>query len=166
MNGIITLTTDFGLSDPFVGVMKGQVLARFPDAKLVDLTHDILAHWPAEAGFWLSRSYQYFPRGTLHVAVVDPGVGTQRDIVMIETNGHVFIAPDNGLLAALISPKSELKIYRLEANRLAHFGIGAPSATFHGRDIFAPLAAEMAAGRCRPASVGTETADLVPAWVD
>src|SRR5689334_8676601 len=83
MNGIITLTTDFGLSDPFVGVMKGQILARFAAATLVDLTHDILAHWPAEAGFWLARSYRYFPRGTLHVAVVDPGVGTQRDILIV-----------------------------------------------------------------------------------
>jgi len=166
MNGIITLTTDFGLSDPFVGVMKGQILARFSDVKLVDLTHDILAHWPAEAGFWLSRSYQYFPRGTLHVAVVDPGVGTQRDIVFIETDGHMFMAPDNGLLAALRTSGTERRIHRLDFSRLAHLGIGLPSATFHGRDIFAPLAAEIAAGRCRPASIGTEIDDLVPAWVE
>jgi len=166
MNGIITLTTDFGLSDPFVGVMKGQILTRFADAKIVDLTHDILAHWPAEAGFWLMRSYRYFPRGTLHVAVVDPGVGTQRDIVVIEADGHLFMAPDNGLLAPLASRMTGSRIYRLELGRLVHFGIGAPSATFHGRDIFAPLAAEIAAGRCRPASLGNESQELVPAWVD
>jgi S-adenosylmethionine hydrolase len=166
MNGIITLTTDFGLSDPFVGVMKGQILNRFREAQLIDLTHGVLAHWPAEAGFWLARSYQYFPRGTLHVAVVDPGVGTQRDIVLVEADGHIFLAPDNGLLAPLVSRVVGARIHRLDLGRLAPYGIGAPSATFHGRDIFAPLAAEIAAGRCRPNSVGTETSELVPAWVD
>jgi S-adenosylmethionine hydrolase len=166
MNGIITLTTDFGLSDPFVGVMKGQILNRFREAQLVDLTHDILAHWPAEAGFWLARSYKYFPRGTLHVAVVDPGVGTQRDIVAIEGDGHVFLAPDNGLLAPLVSRVAAARIVRLDMSRLSPLGIGVPSATFHGRDIFAPIAAEIAAGRCRPSSIGSETTDLVPAWVD
>lgn len=166
MNGIITLTTDFGLSDPFVGVMKGQILNRYREAQIVDLTHDILVHWPAEAGFWLARSYAYFPRGTLHVAVVDPGVGTQRDIVCVEANGHMFMAPDNGLLAPVIMRADGVRIFRLDMNRLAHFGISTPSATFHGRDIFAPLAAEMAAGRCRPNSIGTETSDYVPAWVD
>ena len=79
---IITLTTDFGLRDPFVGVMKGRILARAPTAHVVDLSHDILAHWPAEAGFWLARCHQYFPTGTVHVAVVDPGVGTARAIAM------------------------------------------------------------------------------------
>jgi S-adenosylmethionine hydrolase len=166
MNGIITLTTDFGLSDPFVGVMKGQILNRFREVQLIDLTHDILAHWPAEAGFWLARSYKYFPRGTLHLAVVDPGVGTQRDIVAVEAEGHMFLAPDNGLLAPLVARSSGAKIHRLDLARLAPFGIGTPSATFHGRDIFAPLAAEISAGRCRPSSIGTETSDLVPAWVD
>lgn len=166
MNGIITLTTDFGLSDPFVGVMKGQILNRFREAQLVDLTHDILVHWPAEAGFWLARSFRYFPRGTLHVAVVDPGVGTQRDIVALELDGHIFLAPDNGLLAPLTARASEARVFRLDMNRLVPFGITAPSATFHGRDIFAPLAAEMAAGRCRPISIGIETKELVPAWVE
>jgi S-adenosyl-L-methionine hydrolase (adenosine-forming) len=75
-SGVITLTTDFGHQDPFVGVMKGQVLRRFPAARLVDLTHEIRPHWPAEAGFWLGRSFAYFPPGTVHVAVVDPGVGS------------------------------------------------------------------------------------------
>ncbi len=166
MNGIITLTTDFGLSDPFVGVMKGQILARFREAQMIDLTHGIVAHWPAEAGFWLARSYKYFPRGTLHVAVVDPGVGTQRDIVSVEADGHMFLAPDNGLLAPLTSRVAHPRIHKVDLNRLTPFGIGPPSATFHGRDIFAPLAAEIAAGRCRPANVGEEASELVPAWVD
>src|SRR5512141_1584125 len=93
--GVVTLTTDFGLKDPFVGVMKGQVLARFRDARIVDLTHAVLVHWPAEAGFWLSRSFRYFPAGTVHVAVVDPGVGSEREIAVVEAEGHVFLAPDN-----------------------------------------------------------------------
>ncbi len=101
-SGVITLTTDFGHKDPFVGVMKGQVLRRFPAARLVDLTHEILAHWPAEAGFWLGRSFGYFPPGTVHVAVVDPGVGSARDIAVVEAEGQLFLAPDNGLLAGVL----------------------------------------------------------------
>ena len=101
-SGVITLTTDFGHKDPFVGVMKGQVLRRFPTARLVDLTHEILVHWPAEAGFWLGRSFVYFPPGTVHVAVVDPGVGSTRDIAVVEAEGQLFLAPDNGLLAGVL----------------------------------------------------------------
>ena len=92
----------FGHKDPFVGVMKGQVLCRFPAARLVDLTHEILAHWPAEAGFWLGRSFRYFPPGTVHVAVVDPGVGSSRNIAVVEAEGQLFLAPDNGLLAGVL----------------------------------------------------------------
>ena len=165
-SGVITLTTDFGYRDPFVGVMKGQILLRFADAKVIDLTHEILVHWPAEAGFWLSHSYRYFPRGSVHLAVVDPGVGTQRDIIIVEGDGHIFIAPDNGLLAPVSTRIGAARIHRLDMTHLSHMGIVAPSATFHGRDIFAPLAAEIAAGRCRPASLGPETHDIVPAWVD
>jgi len=165
-SGVITLTTDFGHHDPFVGVVKGQILTRFPDAKIVDLTHEILVHWPSEAGFWLARSYRYFPRGSVHVAVVDPGVGTQRDIAIVEADGHIFLAPDNGLLASVVARAVGARLHRLDHSRLASLGIGAPSATFHGRDIFAPIAAEIAAGRVRPASLGAELAELVPAWVD
>ena len=165
-SGIITLTTDFGHHDPFVGVMKGQILTRLPDAKVIDLTHEILVHWPAEAGFWLARSYRYFPRGSVHLAVVDPGVGTQRDIVILEGDGHIFLAPDNGLLASVFTRMSGARIHRLDLTHLSYLGITSPSATFHGRDIFAPLAAEIAAGRCRPATLGPEIKELVPAWVD
>lgn len=165
-SGVITLTTDFGCRDPFVGVMKGQILMRHPDAKVIDLTHEILVHWPAEAGFWLSRCYRYFPRGSVHLAVVDPGVGTQRDIVIVEVDGHLFVAPDNGLLAPLLTRTTGARIHKLDLSHLSHLGITAPSATFHGRDIFAPLAAEIAAGRCRPASLGPEVQELIPAWVD
>lgn len=164
--GVITITTDFGHQGPFVGVMKGCILSRFPDARIVDLTHEIVVHWPAEAGFWLARAFTYFPAGTVHVAVVDPGVGTSRDIVIVCAAGHVFFAPDNGLLAPIVARHADASIVRLMPAALARFGIERASATFHGRDIFAPLAAELAAGRCVAADLGEPAASLVPAWVD
>ena len=164
--GVITITTDFGHKGPFVGVMKGRMLARFRQAQIIDLTHEIHVHWPAEAGFWLARSFEYFPTGTVHVAVVDPGVGTTRDILAVVANGHVLLAPDNGLLAPIVGRHADATIIRLDAKRLASFGASRPSATFHGRDIFAPLAAELAAGRCMPLELGVTTGSIVPAWVD
>jgi hypothetical protein len=166
MSGVITITTDFGHQGPFVGVMKGVMLSRLPEARIVDLTHEIVVHWPAEAGFWLVRSYSYFPAGTVHVAVVDPGVGTSREIVAVTARGHVFLAPDNGLLAPIVGRNPGSPIVKLTAARLAHFGIRSPSATFHGRDIFAPIAAELAAGHCVPADLGERQTELMPAWVD
>jgi S-adenosylmethionine hydrolase len=165
-SGVITITTDFGHKGPFVGVMKGRILSRFPEARIVDLTHEIVVHWPAEAGFWLARSFEYFPAGTVHVAVVDPGVGTARDIVIVAAGGHVFLAPDNGLLAPIVARHPEVTIVKLAAQRLSSLGLPRASATFHGRDIFAPVAAELAAGRCLPADWGPTTTALVPAWVD
>jgi S-adenosylmethionine hydrolase len=165
-SGVITLTTDFGDQGPFVGVMKGAILTRFPQARLVDLTHQILVHWPAEAGFWLARAYQYFPPGTVHVAVVDPGVGTARNIIAVRAAGHVFLAPDNGLLAPVVARLREALIVKLSAATLAGLAIQRPSATFHGRDIFAPVAAELAAGRLRFEALGAPVDTLVPAWVE
>jgi S-adenosyl-L-methionine hydrolase (adenosine-forming) len=165
-SGVITITTDFGHQGPFVGVMKGRILSRFAEAKIVDLTHEIVVHWPAEAGFWLARSFEYFPPGTVHIAVVDPGVGTSRDIVCVIARGHVFLAPDNGLLAPIVDRNPGAVIFRLSGSQLARFGISRPSATFHGRDIFAPIAAEVAAGRCAPESLGERVSTLVPSWVD
>lgn len=167
-SGVITITTDFGHQGPFVGVMKGRMLGRFPAARLIDLTHEILVHWPAEAGFWLTRAFPYFPAGTVHVAVVDPGVGTSRDIVVLSAAGHLFLAPDNGLLAPLAARHPDATLVRLNAAGLARLDIARVSATFHGRDIFAPVAAELAAGRCRIGELGEAGSpdSLVPAWVD
>ena len=117
---IITLTTDFGLRDPFVGVMKGRILERAPAASVVDLSHDILAHWPAEAGFWLAHCHRYFPAGTLHVAVVDPGVGTARAIAMVELADQVFLAPDNGLLAPVLVGQPSARCWHLDQIGRAH----------------------------------------------
>ena len=164
--GVITITTDFGHQGPFVGVMKGVILTRFPEARIIDLTHEIVVHWPAEAGFWLTRSFEYFPPGTVHVAVVDPGVGTARDIVAVAARGHVFLAPDNGLLAPIVTRHPEASVTRLDIPQLSRLGVARPSATFHGRDIFAPVAAEIAAGRTVPTDLGEPVPSLIPAWVD
>lgn len=165
-SGVITLTSDFGLRDPFVGVMKGRILTRHPQARIVDLTHEIVAHWPAEAGFWLARSFDYFPLGTVHVAVVDPGVGTARDILVVQSRGHVFLAPDNGLLAPVMTRDRHAVARRIDSAPLVALGLARPSATFHGRDIFAPLAAEIARGAIEPATMGPIASQIVPAWVD
>jgi hypothetical protein len=144
--------------------MQGVILSRFPGASIVDLAHDIPAHWPPEAGFWIERSYRYFPDGSIHIAIVDPGVGTEREIIIAEFDGHIFMAPDNGLLAPVLE-KSDV-VYQLQYDKLKPLGLSAPSATFHGRDIFAPVAAEMAAGRIRPADIGVATAQWTPGWID
>lgn len=162
-SGVITITTDFGHKGPFAAVMKGVILGRFPDAKIVDLAHDIPAQWPPEAGFWVSRAFRWFPPGTVHLAIVDPGVGTERDILVVEAEGHVFMAPDNGLLAQLIDSTNGPRVGKLD---LARIELPEPSATFHGRDIFAPLAAEIAAGRLSPADIVTPTDDWTPGWID
>jgi S-adenosylmethionine hydrolase len=166
MDPFITLTTDFGHKGPFVAVMKGVILQRAPAARIVDLTHEIHAHWPAEAGFWLARSYRYFPAGTVHIAVVDPGVGTERDIVAVDYDGHVFLAPDNGLLAAVLGDATEYRAYRLSEEWRNAQDWPRPSTTFHGRDVFAPLAAGIASGTISPADIGPESRELVPSLLE
>jgi hypothetical protein len=165
-SGVITITTDFGHKGPFAAVMKGVILERFREACIVDLAHDIPAYWPHEAGFWISRSYHYFPAGTVHIAIVDPGVGTGREIIMVEYDTHVFMAPDNGLLASMLYATDDARVYRLNRASLDRLRIPEPSLTFHGRDIFAPVAAEFAAGRMVPADLGRRTSQWTPAWID
>jgi S-adenosyl-L-methionine hydrolase (adenosine-forming) len=123
-SGVITLITDFGHQQPFVGVMKGRILGRFAAASIVDLTHEILVHWPAEAGFWLARSYESFPAGTVHVAVVDPGVGTSREIAVVCAAGHVFLAPDNGLLEPVVAARPDAEVRRLDPASPGRFRLG------------------------------------------
>lgn len=166
MTRVITLTTDFGHKGPFVAVMKGAILQRAADARIIDLTHEIHVHWPAEAGFWLGRAYRYFPAGTIHVAVVDPGVGTERNIVAVEFDGHVFLAPDNGLLPTIFENPGEHRAWRLSEQWRAGRGWARPGNTFHGRDIFAPLAAELATGQINPADIGPRVDELIPSLLD
>ena len=165
-SGIITITTDFGHKGPIASVMHGIIYARFPDAKIVDLAHDIPPQWPPEAGFWVSRSYPYFPEGTVHLAIVDPGLGTDRDVLLVDYDQHVFVAPDNGLLGWLLNDAVGADVFKLDVTCLDSLGIVNPSATFHGRDIFAPVAAELAAGRISPGDIGNATSEWTPAWLD
>ena len=159
-NGIVTLTTDFGLREPFVGIMKGMMLAHASQLRFIDMAHDVSAFQPVEAGFWLAGALRYFPAGTVHVAVVDPGVGTPRALLAALANEQVLLAPDNGLLAPLAVRKKIDRIIRIDLARLVQYGVSDVSATFHGRDVFAPLAAAIAAGRCDPVDLGVEVDSL------
>ena len=145
-SGVITITTDFGHKGPFTAVMKGVIMGRFPDAKIIDLIHDIPAQWPPEAGFWVSRAYKYFPAGTVHLAIVDPGVGTERDILLVQHDRHYFMAPDNGLLSPILEDAEDTQVFKLDLSCFKRLGLDEPSATFHGRDIFAPAAAHLSLG--------------------
>ncbi|MCH7829265.1 MAG: SAM-dependent chlorinase/fluorinase [Proteobacteria bacterium] len=160
------MTTDFGHKGPFAAVMHGVILSRFPDARVIDLAHDIPPQWPPEAGFWISRSYQYFPCGTIHIAIVDPGVGTEREILVVEHDGHVFMAPDNGLLAPLLDHAENPRIWQLDVDKLTSLRLGKISDTFHGRDIFAPVAAELAAGRLPLTALGKPVTEWTPGWLN
>ncbi len=161
---IVTLTTDFGLRDPFVGLMKVQIHARCPSAHVVDLTHDVPAFQPAAAAFWLGRVRRWCPPGTVHVAVVDPGVGTARRLLAVAADGQTFVGPDNGVLGDVLAAGSA-HVHAIAAATLDRFGLGVPSATFHGRDVLAPLAAELAAGRATVADLGDAVTDWRPSAV-
>lgn len=139
---LITLTTDFGLSDHYVGTMKGVILSICPRARIVDISHGVGAFEIAEGAFTLAQAYRYFPRGTVHVVVVDPGVGTSRRPILASAAGQYFIAPDNGVLS-MVYARAKHKV-RAVAN--ARYFLQPVSNTFHGRDIFAPVAAHLAGG--------------------
>lgn len=138
----IILLTDFGLQDPYVGVMKGVILSIDPEAVLVDLTHDVMPQNVVHGAYVLQSAYSYFPRGSVFVCVVDPGVGTSRKAVAVKSENYFFLAPDNGLLSGVLKREKTVSIRSLENKD--YFLHGKPSATFHGRDIFAPAAAHMA----------------------
>ena len=165
-SGVITITTDFGHKGPFAAVMKGVIMERFPEAKIIDLIHDIPAQWPPEAGFWVSRAYKYFPKGTVHLAIVDPGVGTERDILLVQHDRHFFLAPDNGLLSPILDGAEDAQVFKLDLCCFKRLGLSEPSATFHGRDIFAPIAADIASGRTNLVSVGLPASEWIPGWID
>ncbi|HZY31893.1 MAG TPA: SAM-dependent chlorinase/fluorinase [Candidatus Methylomirabilis sp.] len=140
---VITLLTDFGGSDPFVGMMKGVILGINPEAVIVDLCHGTTAHDPSEAAFLLATSYRYFPNGTIHVAVVDPGVGGPRRPILAASDGHLFVGPDNGLLGPIAERGGPSSVRTITAERYFLLPV---SATFHGRDIFAPVAGHLSLG--------------------
>jgi hypothetical protein len=135
---IITLLTDFGLRDHFVAAMKGVMLGVNPDLVFVDISHLVPPHDIHSGAFILGQAYSYFPLGTIHVAVVDPGVGSARKALVASAGGHFFVAPDNGILAYVFNREDSFKAYEITA---AHYFHKPLSPTFHGRDIFAPIAA-------------------------
>lgn len=138
---IITLTTDFGLSDGYVAAIKGVILSRTASANIIDICHDVAPQNISQAAWVVKDTFIYFPKGSIHVIVVDPGVGSDRAIVGMSAHGHYFLGPDNGVLSPFIEP--EAKAFLAQRPDLYQSPV---SRTFHGRDIFAPLAAHLAAG--------------------
>src|SRR5881409_2733042 len=143
---IITLTTDFGLADPFVGIMKGVILGIAPNVRLVDVTHEIPSYDILEAAFLLDTAYRYFPPGTIHVIVVDPGVGSARRPIVAAANGHIFVTPDNGVLSCVLQSDPTASAPSVHWINNRSLFLNSISQTFHGRDIFAPIAAHLACG--------------------
>ena len=140
---LITLTTDFGLQDPFVGQLKGAILRRNFQARIIDLTHSIQPHNILAGAVTIRASYHSFPKGSIHMVVIDPGVGSQRQIIALQADEHLFIAPDNGSLTFLMRDREVQAVHRVGNRSLFPDEI---SATFHGRDIMAPVAAALANG--------------------
>jgi S-adenosylmethionine hydrolase len=140
---MITLTTDFGQTDSYVGTMKGVVLGICPEATLVDITHEIRPQAVHQAAFVLSTATPYFPPGTVHLVVVDPGVGTGRRPVVVQTERALYVAPDNGVLGLVLNQEAAQRAIHLTDPR---YRLERVSTTFHGRDIFAPAAAHLACG--------------------
>ena len=147
---IITLTTDFGLADAYVGQVKGIILGLCPEATVVDLTHLVPPQDVLRAGLIVASSQASFPAGTIHLAVVDPGVGTSRRALVVSAGGHIFLAPDNGLLTPVLRDHPQARVWVISEMAYLRPRI---SPTFHGRDVFAPAAGHLAAG-LSPALLG------------
>src|SRR3954463_16396750 len=139
---IVTLTTDFGTRDHFVGVMKGVIRSICPGAHVTDISHEVQPFEIAEGAFLISQAYRYFPPKTVHVVVVDPGVGSARRPILVEAAGQFFVAPDNGGFSMIYSA-AKCRVRHVTNER---YFLPQVSRTFHGRDIFAPVAAHLAAG--------------------
>ena len=142
-SGLITLLTDFGDRDYFVASMKGVILTITPHATIVDLSHHVPPHSVEDAAYLLKSCYRYFPEGTVHVAVVDPGVGSARRPLIAKSERYFFLAPDNGLLTPILAEESEMEVREIEN---ADYRLTSPGRTFDGRDLFAPAAAWLAKG--------------------
>ena len=151
---MITLTSDFGLKDSYVAEMKGVILTLNPNAKIIDVTHGVEKFDIRMGAFMLASVVPYFPKGTVHLAVVDPGVGTERHAILVQTKQGFFVGPDNGVLMLAAENQGIKKVYELSNPK---FVLPKVSATFHGRDIFAPVAAYLDMG-VKPAEFGPEVA--------
>jgi hypothetical protein len=135
---IVTLTTDYGTNDHLVGVMKGVILSINPEINIVDITHSVLPHDLLDGALAIGQAYKYFPPKTVHVVVVDPGVGTARRPILVASDTHYFVAPDNGVLSSVYDQTEALYVWNIISE---HYFRQPVSNTFHGRDIFAPVAA-------------------------
>lgn len=140
---IITITTDFGDIDPFVGIIKGVIYSIYPYAKIIDISHNISPQDIWQANWTLESSYHYFPKGSIHVCVVDPGVGSSRKPILIETTNYFFIGPDNGIFTSILEKEEITNIIELTEKK---YWLSNTSSTFHARDIFSPVAAHLAKG--------------------
>ena len=140
---IITLTTDFGLNDHFVGTVKGVILDIVPEATIVDISHSVQAFDILDGALALAQSYSYFPAGTVHLVVVDPGVGSARRPIIASSDRHHFVAPDNGVLSLIYAREERMHVRAITSD---HYFLQPISNTFHARDIFAPVAAYLAKG--------------------
>lgn len=149
---VITLLTDFGTEDSYVGIMKGVISGINPEASVIDLCHEISPQDVLEGAYVLYSSYKFFPGGTIYVSVVDPGVGSERKIICVKTRNYLFLAPDNGILSLVLTDEKPQLI--VDVTNKNYF-LPAISETFHGRDIFAPVAAHLSAG-VNPSKLGKE----------
>jgi S-adenosylmethionine hydrolase len=154
---IITLTTDFGLNDHFVGTMKGVILSIEPEAEIIDICHSVQAFDVLDGALSISQAYSYFPSGTVHMVVVDPGVGTARRPIVVTSERHHFVAPDNGVLSLIYQREDRLSVRHVTGE---HYFLQPVSQTFHARDIFSPVAAYLAKG-VDPMKFGEEVTDFV-----
>jgi S-adenosylmethionine hydrolase len=139
---VITLTTDFGAADHFVGAMKGVILGIAPQTQIVDITHEIAPYELNEAAFVIAQAWRYFPKRTIHMVVVDPGVGSARRPILVEAGGHYFVGPDNGVFS-MIYDSARIKVREISNPKYVRKEV---SRTFHGRDVFAPAAAHLSLG--------------------
>lgn len=154
---MITLLTDFGTADYFVGAVKGAILSVNPKAVIADITHEIPPQDIEAGAFTLLACYQTFPAGTIHVAVVDPGVGSERRPIVVSANEQFFVGPDNGIFSYICDRESSHRTFHVTAEQYFR---PSPSSTFHGRDIFAPVAAALSKG-VKPERLGREIDDEV-----
>lgn len=153
--GIITLLTDFGAKDPYAGIMKGVILGIHPDAAIVDISHEVEPQDIQEAAFILQDYWHYFPAGTVHLVVVDPTVGSARRPILVQTEGHFFVGPDNGVFSFIVNAASRVRVLENREYMLPRI-----SSTFHGRDIFSPAAAWISKG-VDPEVLGGEITDPI-----
>jgi S-adenosylmethionine hydrolase len=154
---IITLLTDFGTRDYFVGAMKGAILSVNSDAQIIDVTHEIPPQDVRAGAFTLLNYYATFPPKTIHVCVVDPGVGSRRRAILAETGDYFFVAPDNGLLSFVFAKEKDFRVFELTNENFFRHPV---SQTFHGRDVFAPVAAHLSKG-VSPSEFGREIKDFL-----